>query len=244
MGKWALDYGASRCVLSHAYAGGGKTLSMGLQPSLMNGYGVVILLLPQGMAIKMPFGTAAITLPSGERFEGAYASKTLADEQGRAVRIDVEDKAFVGMLMATNISISLEDAVLPPLALNATPKTVKALKSCREAQMTKWGVDLATVAKTATPAEAIAPASWISTDDYPTDAVRAGKEGTTAMLLTIGVTGAITDCRVIQTSGSESLDSATCRAFLRRARYTPAKDKDGAPVIAWDEKKVNWTLPQ
>ncbi|WP_367120143.1 energy transducer TonB [Sphingomonas sp.] len=67
----------------------------------------------------------------------------------------------------------------------------------------------------------------ISDDDYPQSAIRSEEQGTTAVRLSIGPDGRVSDCSVTQSSGSTALDSTTCSIFRRRARFTPAKDQSG-----------------
>ncbi len=68
------------------------------------------------------------------------------------------------------------------------------------------------------------------TDDYPQSAIRNEEQGTTAVRLTIGTDGRVTDCSMTASSGSSALDSATCNILRRRARFTPAKDQAGNPI--------------
>jgi protein TonB len=82
-----------------------------------------------------------------------------------------------------------------------------------------------------------------STDDYPQDAIRNEDQGTTAVSLTIGTDGRVTACNVTSSSGSSSLDNATCRIIRSRARYTPAKDQNGAPISGTDSARIRWVLP-
>jgi periplasmic protein TonB len=80
-----------------------------------------------------------------------------------------------------------------------------------------------------------------SLDDYPSAAQRNEEEGTVRVRLTVGANGRVSDCSVTQSSGSSSLDQATCRIIRSRARFTPAVGNDGAattdtvnsPPITW-----------
>ena len=84
-------------------------------------------------------------------------------------------------------------------------------------------------------------AGLITDTDYPAAAIRAEEEGTVRVRLGVGANGRVTSCEVSQSSGSSSLDSATCRILRSRARFTPAKDQTGAatadtitsPPITW-----------
>lgn len=74
--------------------------------------------------------------------------------------------------------------------------------------------------------------SVFTADDYPVSAQRNGEEGTAQAQLTVGLNGRVTRCDIIRSSGSQSLDDATCSILEKRARFTPASDADGKPVAA------------
>lgn len=57
-------------------------------------------------------------------------------------------------------------------------------------------------------------------EDYPTEALRARATGTASALVNVASDGRPTNCRIIQSSRSASLDAATCRIFMERARFT------------------------
>ena len=88
------------------------------------------------------------------------------------------------------------------------------------------------------------PGSWIRPDDYPARAMRAGEQGTVRFNLTIGPNGAVTACQIVGSSGSPTLDEATCRLVSRRARFNPAVDSTGAAVDGRYANAVSWRLPE
>ena len=97
--------------------------------------------------------------------------------------------------------------------------------------------------RTVEPARARANlASYVSNDDYPPAALRAGDEGTTAFRLTVGADGRVTNCSVTSSSGSSSLDSATCRIMRSRARFTPARDSNGNPTTDTHSARITWRI--
>ena len=71
-----------------------------------------------------------------------------------------------------------------------------------------------------------------SADDYPVSAQRNGEEGTVQAQLTVDESGRVADCKVLRSSGSEALDSATCGILERRARFIPARDAKGKSVAS------------
>ena len=73
--------------------------------------------------------------------------------------------------------------------------------------------------------------SLFSGDDYPADAQRNNEQGTVTVDMLIGTDGRVTGCTVTGSSGSRSLDNATCRILRSRARFDPALDAQGRPTL-------------
>lgn len=78
--------------------------------------------------------------------------------------------------------------------------------------------------------------------DYPAAARREEEQGAVRVTYTVGTDGRVTNCTVVQSSGSSSLDSTTCRIFERRFRYAPARDAAGNPVPTTIRSSVVWQL--
>jgi len=81
-----------------------------------------------------------------------------------------------------------------------------------------------------------------SADDYPQDALRNEETGTVTVNLSIGTNGRVTGCNVTGSSGSNSLDRATCRILQSRARFTPAKLSNGEPTTDTYTQRITWRL--
>lgn len=78
--------------------------------------------------------------------------------------------------------------------------------------------------------------------DYPGAARRAEEQGTVRVSYTVGADGRVSNCTIVQSSGSSSLDATTCRIFERRFRYAPARDAAGNPVGTTLRSSVTWQL--
>jgi periplasmic protein TonB len=99
-------------------------------------------------------------------------------------------------------------------------------------------------AKKVAPARAKANlASYVSDEDYPSNAVRNEEQGTTRFRLGVNSNGNVTECTVIGSSGSSALDSATCRLMKQRAKFTPARNSDGQPTSDSVASAIRWVLP-
>jgi protein TonB len=82
----------------------------------------------------------------------------------------------------------------------------------------------------------------VSSDDYPQDALDRNEQGTTSFRLDIDARGRVTDCTIVTSSGSESLDSATCRIMKARARFRPAADQSGRAVASTFSRSITWRI--
>lgn len=82
---------------------------------------------------------------------------------------------------------------------------------------------------------------WTVESDYPEDARRNGSQGTARVDLAIDGKGKITACKLKKSSGTKSLDQATCTLMRSRGRYLPARDEDG-PVPSVVQMSFTWKL--
>jgi periplasmic protein TonB len=85
---------------------------------------------------------------------------------------------------------------------------------------------------------------WVTTEDYPSRALREEREGVTAVAWDITTEGRVANCRITSSSGSPDLDQAACTNITRRGRYKPALDEAGNPIASTDSRRVRWQMPQ
>lgn len=86
------------------------------------------------------------------------------------------------------------------------------------------------------------PGNWITTNDYPSRALREEREGAAQFRLTVGVDGRVAECSILSSSGHADLDTATCSNITRRARFDPARDAEGNPTIGTYSNGVTWMI--
>ncbi|HEX8625278.1 MAG TPA: TonB family protein [Allosphingosinicella sp.] len=99
-------------------------------------------------------------------------------------------------------------------------------------------------AKTVQPARAKANlASYVSDEDYPSNAARNEEQGTTRFRLAVGPDGKVKDCTVTSSSGSSALDATTCRLMKQRAKFTPARNNRGELTSDTVSSAIRWVLP-
>ncbi|WP_082467545.1 MULTISPECIES: energy transducer TonB [unclassified Sphingomonas] len=93
-----------------------------------------------------------------------------------------------------------------------------------------------------TPPERVGPATWLTDDDYPAEALRRGEEGVVKFAIDVDRRGRVAGCRILQ-SGGLTLDEATCRGMVTRLRFKPARDADGKAAAGVWQREMRWRLP-
>lgn len=87
------------------------------------------------------------------------------------------------------------------------------------------------------------PTRSLTTDvDYPAAALRAREQGIAEFRATVGPEGRVTECTITSSSGSASLDAATCELMRTRARFTPARDEHGNATTDTVNSRIRWVL--
>ena len=87
-------------------------------------------------------------------------------------------------------------------------------------------------------------ASWVTTEDYPMLALRAGASGVSAVELGIDAMGRVERCTITESSGATLLDGTACGILTSRAAFYPATDQAGNPVPSTYTQRVRWQIPQ
>jgi TonB family protein len=82
--------------------------------------------------------------------------------------------------------------------------------------------------------------SWVKPSDYPADAAKKGEHGVVRAEITISPAGTVANCKSGYKTTLPSLAEATCKAISERAKYKPAHDKGGQPVVGKDTVSVEW----
>ncbi|MEO1968319.1 MAG: TonB family protein [Sphingomonadaceae bacterium] len=87
------------------------------------------------------------------------------------------------------------------------------------------------------------PANWVSNSDYRSEWARRDWTGRASFRLAISAEGRVTGCTITSSTGHEALDTATCALVAKRARFNPARGKDGEPVGGSYAGTIVWQLP-
>lgn len=86
------------------------------------------------------------------------------------------------------------------------------------------------------------PQSWITNKDYPPSSRRAQHQGMVGFRLDVAADGSVVECTITQSSGHVMLDKGTCDLLLKRARFKPARDRNGNAIPATWSSRFLWSL--
>lgn len=82
----------------------------------------------------------------------------------------------------------------------------------------------------------------VTAQDYPRISLVNNEQGSVTVRLKIDKSGLVRPCRIARSSGHVALDEQTCALFRARARFEPAKDRNGRPVASDHTQKLSWQL--
>lgn len=88
------------------------------------------------------------------------------------------------------------------------------------------------------------PNGWIGLEDYPAAAWDARQEGAVRVRLSVAPLGFVDGCTVLESSGSEALDTGTCQILMARAFFNPARDAAGQAIAGQYIRRIRWQHPE
>lgn len=77
---------------------------------------------------------------------------------------------------------------------------------------------------------------------YPVSAMTERSEGTTNMVIGVGMDGAVQSCRPFQTAGSMHLDRAACKYVLETISFAPMQGVDAAEAPFYHGLPITWRI--
>ena len=115
------------------------------------------------------------------------------------------------------------------------------LRKCSDQLADGWGVDLAQLRIAAQRARpSTYSGNWITTADIPTIVALRGDQAFIHFRLTVGIDGNPSGCAVVGSLRSKAFDEQTCQLLMRRARFHPARNAQGAPIPDYYIGRVRW----
>lgn len=190
-------------------------------------------------------------IPGGiERLVALRGGRRIELEPGRRVDFGAELAARVAASDTIEV-VRPDGALVERVDLAGLAAAAARLPACL-ASAAKHAWPVAVAAPPAAPvldrggrpprAEAALPTLFTELD-YPSAAIRAGEQGIVAFRVLVGTNGRVSACEITASSGSATLDSATCALLGERARFAPAEGSQGRPALGFVPGQIVWRLP-
>jgi TonB family protein len=237
---WHLDFPNSYCALST-----GDVRTAGVEIAMTPGDPAAELYFigsPKMLPYASLISKQTVTLlPGGETFSppALNVSEGSAKMALRFLRLDPGFPAA----LARSTEIELK-GMKQPVPITGSGKAVAALRQCIDDKLVEWGVDTKAYEALRMPATDIEGHPWASGNDYPPEAANGHAQGDVIARVDVDVTGKVTGCAVVVSSGFKPLDEQTCRiALSQKGRFNPAIGADGRPTASQRVLRAMWRIP-
>ena len=171
-----------------------------------------------------------------ERLDGVRSSN--ANTELRPIDQTLEAKT-------NSITVSLSGQKTYRIETGSLGAPLQAMRDCTISLVESWGYDPKSDAKLKRRPTPIGnPASWMTTRDYPSGALRAAQSGIVQFRLDVDATGNIAGCSVLSHFKPDAFSDITCGLLSKRAHFKPAIDEAGRPVKSYYINQIRFVVPE
>ena len=118
-----------------------------------------------------------------------------------------------------------------------------ALRGCVDDLLGEWGIDAKSHANLRRPVTPIGSiGEWLKVTDYKRKLRNAGAQGYFPFRMIVGSDGTAQSCVIQQTVGTPALADEVCATLMRRARFEPALDAQGKPILSYFRSSVRFEI--
>jgi TonB family protein len=225
---WVLDYAETQCVAAREYGSATDPITFGIRPA-PNGETYELLVQRQ-----RPGPSYAAELDGSVDFGNGPIKAWLLhfrtkDKTGSIQQFRISAAQMAQGRVARAVSLHAKGAPDETFALGNMSALLSGLQTCTADLKLYWNMDGRETGKIAVPAKGDVVRIF-SDADYPSEAQDRSQEGSAQFLLLIDEKGKVAACHVAKASGIAALDAMGCQAILKRAKFTPARDRAGKPA--------------
>lgn len=163
----------------------------------------------------------------------------------RPYRADIGPRPITADEEASVVGIHVGEPLRRAAQLDTGPMAdaFAMLRDCANDLLEGWGIDVARHRHLSRPATPVgSPGYWVRGSDYPISMIRKMQSGIVRFRLMVGEDGAPTACHIQLSTNPEGFDAAVCDALMQRARFKPALDAEGKPLLSYYRNSVRFSF--
>jgi TonB family protein len=240
-GAWVLDYADAQCIATRSYGDPKHAVVLGIRPA------------PNGETFELLVSRHVPSREVAEELEGdvdfgqgpikAWILRYRIAAKGLDIyQFRIKASEMAQGQSAASVALHAEHGDDFAFVLNSIPSLIKGLEGCTADLKQYWNMDGEKEGRIVVSAKGDVR-SVFTPDDYPVEAQRRDQQGFAQYLLLIDDKGNVAACHVVTPSGAPILDAMGCFVIQSRAKFTPARDRDGKPVRRTViTPRVSWRL--
>lgn len=228
--SWRSSATSEVCSLGQKLAAGNRVLT--ITKSLGTDETNFAIEEPRGKVTHKRLKNVRVQLDSGWSADGSAITGSTQVPTTSLTSVVVSDPQFIEHLRsASEIVIHHPELGSIRVPFGSSKFPVSDLRECEDTRLRSLGIDPAYWRALPKPLPIVPVGTLIDYRDYSPEMVRNRIGGTTVVRLTVGTDGRVQTCVPLKKNVEEVLNRTTCRLITRRARFKPARDLDGNPVI-------------
>lgn len=228
---WSIDESDGGCVLKQTLADGTASVELSRSP-MSSSTSLHVTQSGVRQRDERTLHAVEVGFANGQRASAEGA--VYPDERDRrTIAVELDDGTMTTLSQVQQVTLAHQALGHVPLNIRDLHQVVPALQRCANKHLTAWGMDPASLRALASlPLPSTSPNSWISYDDYPDRQKIYLRTQIIIIRLDVDVAGRASACTILNPDAPTEFKDAACKALLKRARFTPARDAQGAAVAA------------
>lgn len=249
VGRWVAQFEPSFCAVSRRFGDEKDGPLLVFKTLLPNDTAMDVLLITSenGFSKLHHFEPMTIAAADGsvEASEGYADRAPLSNKLGYVRQLTVDASWVTSISDGRPLRITYGRNHVIVVRPEGLAKALGVLGQCQVTLAQYWKLDASSLARMSAPPQPLNPKeTWLTSGDYPREALAKLHGGSSIIVWDVDIDGKPGNCRVLQSSGDKQLDEAACKGILLRARFSPAIDKDGKPMVTFMSRRVVWMLSQ
>lgn len=242
-GPWTVEFADKLCAMGRQFAAPSGIVTLVIKAPLVGEEYTFTVASPPDPAKKAALGSAYVVKPDGARAGPFPLSTFTATTKQRVARFSIDGEDFKLGSVGSVLTIDLATEGVISFSVPGMSKALAALELCTRGLRGDFGIDQRILDRVVVKEKSVTPgASIFSPNDYPRDALMSNERGAVGVLAFIEPTGRVSNCRVIESSKSRSLDTTTCNIVIKRSRFDPARDAQGNTLRVPIYTRVRWEI--